>query len=135
VTIGERIKKLGFARWYERTLIEAHAYLVSAFLGMILAFSGVELIGQHDRTGRILFGIGALIAGSAILAISVHRYLRTLMLAVNMGEHATCRQCNAYAAFNVLASGPPQGRTGHIRETDLWLKVKCRKCGSEWLMG
>lgn len=133
MSIGDRIKKLGFIRWYERTLIESHAYLVSALLGMTLAFAGVELVGQHDTTGRILFGIGAIAAGSAILALSLHRYLRTLMLAVNLGAHATCRKCGAYARFDVLASGPNRDTT-YEREDVSWLKVKCRKCGGEWRM-
>lgn len=129
MTIGERIKQLGFKRWYERALIESHAYLVTAFLGSILAFAGVEIVGQHDSTGRTLLGVVALTIGAIAAGVGLQRYLRTLMLAVNLGEHATCSQCRAYAAFSVLASGPDRD----VEHTsDLWLRVKCRKCGHEW---
>lgn len=34
--LAEGIRKIGFARWYERQLMEAHLYLVTAFLCLIL---------------------------------------------------------------------------------------------------
>lgn len=131
MTIGERIAKLGFKRWYERTLIESHAYLISAILGLTLAFAGVELVGQHRGGSALLFGVLALILGCVTLVFGLLRYLQTLMRAVNLGERATCRSCSAYAAFDVLASGPPH-TTEHVHDADLWLRVKCRKCGNQW---
>ena len=41
------IRKLGFRRWYERLLIEAHAWLVSCFLALVLA---VALFETHNET-------------------------------------------------------------------------------------
>ena len=36
MTPADRIDKLGFRRWYERELIEGHAYLVTGFLSFIV---------------------------------------------------------------------------------------------------
>jgi len=41
----DRIRTHGFRHWYERQLIECHAWLVSCFLGMICAASGIEVSG------------------------------------------------------------------------------------------
>jgi ribosomal protein L37E len=59
--------------------------------------------------------------------------------AETMSDHATCRQCNTYAAFNVLASGSDSelldSETAEPSDPDsIWLKVKCRKCGNEWTL-
>jgi hypothetical protein len=41
----DRIRTHGFRRWYERQLIECHAWLVSWFLGLIVMVSGIEVAG------------------------------------------------------------------------------------------
>lgn len=132
MAIEERIAKLGFRRWYERTLVESHAFLITALLGAILAFTGMELITQRDG-GEINFALGvvAVPVGGLVAAASVHRYIRMLMLAINLGEHATCRECNAYAKFDLLHSGRLRSH-GPDEPGSLWMRVKCRKCGYEW---
>jgi hypothetical protein len=132
VAIEERIAKLGFRRWYERTLVESHAFLITALLGAILAFTGMELITQRDD-GEINFALGvvAVLIGGVVAAASVHRYIRMLMLAINLGEHATCRDCNAYAKFDLLHSGRLRSH-GPDEKGSFWMRVKCRKCGYEW---
>ena len=127
----DRIRKLGFRRWYERALIEGHAFLVTSFLGMILAVASIELIGQHAGARQTILALVGGFAGTAVALYGVRRYLRTIAFAEALGDHATCAQCRAYASFNVLASADDD-------ETEepgsLWLKVKCRKCGNEWTL-
>jgi hypothetical protein len=41
--------------------------------------------------------------------------------AERLGESAVCGSCHAYAAFKVLGDYPR-------------MKVRCRKCGNEWLL-
>lgn len=130
MSTGERIRKLGFKRWYERTLIESHAYLVTALLGMILAFAGVEMIGAHQGVAPFLLGAGTTGLGMLVVGLGIPRYFRTLMLAQSFGERATCGQCHAYAAFNVLACGVAGTRETE-GPTSSWLRVRCR-CGNEW---
>lgn len=130
---AERIRKFGFKRWYERTLIESHAYLVTAFLGMILAFAAIELIGEHSGATHLLLGVVAAVVGTAIVGFGIQRYYRIWMLAESFGDRATCPQCRTYAAFNVTAAGSAPDEDAATAGST-WLKVKCRKCGADWTM-
>ena len=132
---ADRIRKLGFRRWYERALIEGHAYLVTSFLGMILAVASIELIGQRAGTEQTLLALTGGLIGTAVVLYGVRRYLRVIAFAESLGDHATCGQCRTYAAFSVLASGLPGAETVEADEPgSTWLKVKCRKCGHEWTL-
>ena len=44
---ADSIRRLGFARWYERRLIEAHAWFVSGFFCMIAI---AARIAKYDAT-------------------------------------------------------------------------------------
>lgn len=55
----DRIRTKGFRHWYERQLVECHAWLLSWFLGLIVLISGVELVGGNSpdrRVGALLLG-------------------------------------------------------------------------------
>lgn len=134
MTIAERIQKLGFKRWYERTLIEGHAYLVTSFLGVILTFAGLELVGERGSAGGVTLGLVIGLAGVALVVFGTHRYFRILILAESLGGRATCPKCRTYAIFNVVASGPPTADKPEDADAaaSVWLKVQCRKCGNEW---
>ncbi|HEY8552991.1 MAG TPA: hypothetical protein VIL43_00455 [Burkholderiales bacterium] len=134
MSTGERIRKLGFKRWYERTLIESHAFLVSSFLGMILTFSGIELIGEHESIQGLLLGVAGTGAGAGIMLHGMNRYFRSLLLAETLSDRATCPRCHAYGAFTVEATGSALPARGRRDAESSWLKVKCRKCGSDWIM-
>ena len=43
--VAEYIHRHGFRRWYERQLIESHAYLALAFIALILLLSAIEVLG------------------------------------------------------------------------------------------
>ncbi len=51
--VAEYIHRHGFRRWYERQLIESHAYLALAFVALILLLSGIEVLG--GGTGGLLY--------------------------------------------------------------------------------
>lgn len=133
MSIGQRIQKFGFKRWYERTLIEGHAYLVTSFFGLILAFAGIELLGD---AASVFLGFLLGMTGAGIVMFATPRYLRMLALAQALGGRAHCPRCNVYAAFNVIASGPshptPSDEPGEAES--VWLRVQCRKCDNEWRM-
>jgi len=40
------IQKYGFRRWYERQLIESHAYLTLGFIALIMMLAGAEVLGD-----------------------------------------------------------------------------------------
>lgn len=131
-----RIRKLGFRRWYERTLIEAHAHLITCLLGMILAFAGIEMVGERSGLAHGLLGIGVGATGVALTIFGLQRYFRMISLAEHLGTRATCPACGTYAAFALLAGGPDEEHPSpDASEADaLWLRVKCRECGNTWTL-
>lgn len=133
---AEKIRKLGFKRWYERALIESHAYLVSCFLGMILAIAGIEVVGGRQGVGPTLVGVAVGALGVGVCLASWQRYHKLLVLAEHLGAGATCGRCGQYARFRLMGSGAgahddpePAQDLGPIR-----LHVKCRECGNEWVI-
>jgi len=71
---AESISKFGFKRWYERTLIESHAYLVTCFLGMITTFAGLQLVADHSSVAHSLFGFVVSAFGVVLVVIGLRRY-------------------------------------------------------------
>ncbi len=133
----DRIRTQGFRRWYERQLVECHAWLLSWFLGVIVLISGVELVGgagPERRSGALL-----LAAGLFVTLYSWQRYRLMLEVAERLGEQAACPECKAYAKFAVKSSGPqpmPDGGDPALekRGGGIWLRARCRKCGGEWMI-
>lgn len=113
------IARLGFRKWYERRLLEAHAWLVTALLCAILAALSFELIGsKKDLVGW--FGTaGIIFFGGLIAWHGVNRFLRLLSEAEHFAAQSTCASCKRYGAFSVLAESPR-------------MSVRCRKCGHQW---
>lgn len=133
----DRIRTDGFRSWYERQLIECHAWLVSWFLGLIVLVSGVELAGAGSgtRPGGILLLLG----GLAVTLFSWTRYRLLLEIAERLAEHAVCPNCDTYARFSTMSSGPsplPDGGDPSLENHGggVWLQVKCKKCGDEWVL-
>ena len=133
----DRIRTHGFRRWYERQLIECHAWLVSWFLGLIVLVSGVELAGNAG-SGRAV-GAALLLGGLVVTLYSWQRYRLLLEIAERLGEQAVCPGCQAYARFDVAAAGPaplPDGGDPVLENQGggLWLRARCRACGNEWTL-
>lgn len=128
---GEHIAKIGFRRWYERQLIESHLYFVTCFLCMILVASCLEAASFRDLGLKPLVLVGIALAGGFVGIVSWRRYQTLMARAELVAEQSTCKQCHTYGSFQVHASGVADADpvTGMI---DLWLRVRCRKCGHEW---
>jgi len=133
---ADKIRKLGFKRWYERALLESHAYLVTCFLGMIVAIAGIEVVGGRQSLAQVLIGIAVGGLGVWVCAYSWQRYHRILLLAEHLGAGATCGRCGRYASFRLMGSGPDTGEApaGEQELAPVWLHVKCRECGNEWVI-
>jgi len=132
-----RIRKLGFRRWHERTLVEAHAHLVTCLLGTILAFAGMEMVLSHIGPAHGLVGVGVGAIGVGLTLFGISHYARLLTLAQRLGSRATCSICGTFGAFTLL-SGGPEAKSANApvpeSEKDIWLKVKCRSCGNIWTL-
>jgi hypothetical protein len=114
------IGRLGFRRWYERQLIEGHAWLITCFLCMLAIAACVEVMSFRGPPLQVLSYAAAVAAGCAIGVFSWRRYLRIMTLAEYLGEHATCTSCRAYARFSLIGADATS------------MTVRCRKCAHEW---
>jgi hypothetical protein len=134
--IADAIRKYGFRRWYERQLIESHAYLLTAFLALILLLSGIEAM---DSLRRSPLGYGAILliaAGAGTLMLICWRRFSVLLARAELfANDAECPQCKAWGKFAVVATeasseqDPPEAGRPH------WLSVSCSKCGERWTVG
>ena len=112
------IAKLGFKRWYERQLIESHAWLVSSILCALAILAVLELVGFRVNSLASLVTLAFVYAGGVTAWYSLRRYRAIMGEAERLSEQSTCRSCNTYAAFDLIREAP--------------LSARCRKCGNEW---
>ena len=113
---ADSIGRLGFARWYERRLIEAHAWFITAFVCVVAIAACAEELAFRGSAARLLFYV-TVILGAAVTGIyGMVRYQKILVEAERIGEHATCEACGAYARFKLISAS--DGR--------------CRKCNHQW---
>jgi hypothetical protein len=115
---ADSIRRLGFARWYERRLIEGHAWFISVFMCMIAIAVCMEELNVRGSTARLLAYVTFILAAVAIGIYGMVRYRTILTEAERLGERATCGACGAYARFRLIS--PSQ--------------VRCRKCDNEWCL-
>ena len=132
--VADRIRKLGFRRWYERQLIEAHGSLVTAFLGVIVVAVCMDQFHWHDPGFKPLIMLALIIAGIALCFKTVAFYFKVLFRAEHYATQATCSDCGVYGVIEVLASPAHSTQEiDHVSGGD-WMKVRCKKCGHDWTM-
>lgn len=132
----ERIRTHGFRAWYERQLIECHAWLVSWFLAVIVLVSGLEVFGSREPGGRQV-GVVLIVGGGLYAWLAWRRYRAMLLIAEHYGNLATCPGCGVYGRFEVVESGtnplPDAGEaTPGPATRNLWMEAACRKCETHW---
>ena len=113
---ADSIRRLGFARWYERRLIEGHAWFITGFMSMVAIAACFEELSFRGSIVRLLVYVIVVAAAAAIGIYGLVRYQQILVEAEGVGEHATCSACGAYARFRLISPS-------HVR---------CRKCDHEW---
>ena len=134
--IGVEIRRRGFRRWYERQLIESHAYLLTAFLALILLLAGYEAMDfLRGSPVYYLATIGGAAMAGMLTWVAWQRFTVLLARAELFAGSAGCPTCKAWGKFEVLAGepasvdDPPEAGRPH------WLRVRCRKCGECWRLG
>jgi hypothetical protein len=115
---ADSIRRLGFARWYERRLIEGHAWFITVFLCMIAVATCMEELNFRGSIARLLAYVTFILAAAAVGIYGMGRYRKILTEAERLGERATCGVCGAYARFKLISS----------------TQVRCRKCDNEWCL-
>jgi len=131
---ADGIIKFGFRRWYERQLIEGHAYLTTCFLCMIVVMACMELFSFKKPGLQLLLPLLGILGGGALCLYSWVRYKDIMVRAEHYADHSICGQCQTYAKFSVTphASNQSEARSRHDPVDAAPLHVRCRKCGYEW---
>lgn len=114
------IERLGFKRWYERQLIESHAWLVSCFLCGLAIAATLEVNGFSLKSVSGFVTIGFVYVAGLVCWYSLKRYRTLMARAERLSEQSTCQTCRTYAAFSVVTPQP--------------MSVRCRKCAHEWTL-
>lgn len=136
--IVSRIRKVGFRKWYERQLIDSHLSFTTCLLCGLTVAACLEGITFSEFGWKAAVLLAAVAGSIALGAYSWRRYLLVLGRAERYGNHSNCPKCNAYARFEILATGP--GSEGPYLDPDAsalpcpWLRVRCRACGTTWRM-
>jgi hypothetical protein len=112
------IEKLGFKRWYERQLIESHAWLVSCILCGLAICAVLELVGLRVTSVATLATLALVYVAGLTGWHSLKRYRAIMGEAERLSEQSTCKSCRTYATFDIIREVP--------------LSARCRKCGNEW---
>jgi hypothetical protein len=129
MSAATRIRKLGFRRWYERQLIEAHASLVTAFLTVIVIAVCLDQFHWQEGGMKPLAMLLLMLAGIALCYKTVTCYFTTLFRAEHFAAQAVCGTCKTYGVLEVQGCA-----TAAAADCDDWLKVRCKKCGHDWTM-
>lgn len=125
------IDKLGFRRWYERKLIEAHAYFVTCFLCMIMVAASMESVQLRHLTLSSLGMLAAIGIGTWLAWYSYWQFRALLAEAERFAEHSVCERCDAYGIFRVIDSRGLD-RKQPADDAPLFIRVQCKKCGHQW---
>lgn len=121
IDTARAIASVGFRKWYERQLIESHAWLVTCLLCGIAMAASIEMLNLHDVGGTIVTVAFVFTAG-LIVMFAFRRYRLLMEQAEHLARHSTCTGCQAYARFRPIDQNPR-------------MKVECRKCGHQWTLG
>ena len=128
--VDDALRAAGFRRWYERQLIESHAWLVTAFLALIMmavALEAADFDGSFVETLVLVLIAGA---GGALVLFAFRRFRDQMTRAEALAAQAECNVCHAYGRFEVL-----QGRDSSESVSGRQLRVRCRRCAHEWHIG
>jgi len=132
---SDYIQRFGFRRWYERQLIESHAYLALGFVALILLLAGAEVLSDMKSGTGYVSTLLVAAAGGLLVLVSWKRFNVLLARAERFAEGAACPTCKTWGKFRVLgqeaASDDDPPEAGRPR----WLRVRCAQCGGEWRIG
>lgn len=135
--LAEGIRKIGFARWYERQLMEAHLYLVTTFLCLILLTACLEGFSSRAPGLEPVIRLIGICAGCCVGVWAVRRYGAILGVAESAAGQSVCKKCASYGRLEVIGAGllAPRlrGEIGPGR-AESPVAVRCRKCGHEWMI-
>lgn len=118
----ERMRRLGFRKWYERELLSGHAHLVLCILSVVAVMASMELFrdGPSVRLENAFF----VVISGAVGLWALRRYLFLTLRAEEIANQAVCAMCGDYGRFRIIGDHPSRGET----------EVCCRKCSHQWVI-
>lgn len=120
--LSDGIRRIGFRKWYERTLLASHAHLVLCFLCFIGVFAAFEATGRFTSVSDRLTDVATILICTVTGAWALRRYLRLMARAESAANQAECPHCHAYGRLE-LHQADAQGDE---------VEVRCRGCGHAW---
>jgi hypothetical protein len=115
------MQKLRFSRWHERQLYFSFAWLVSCLMGGFLFVAILEVIGLGSSGIVLIITLVFLyLNGLAIIELFRQFWLR-FRSAQECASAATCKKCNSYGLFDVVADTRP-------------IYARCEKCQHQWVI-
>ncbi|HVF63329.1 MAG TPA: hypothetical protein VNE58_04980 [Casimicrobiaceae bacterium] len=130
MSLDDAVRKRGFRRWYERQLVESHAYLVTGLLSLIMMAIALEVIQFRESISNAILLIAIAVGGALLSIFAWKEFSRLLFRAESLANQATCSACREYARFDIVdARDSSEALTGRV------LSVRCRKCQHQWQMG
>lgn len=130
------MRRLGFRRWYERQLIESHAYLVTSFLALILMLAGAESLGYLRGSPLYYVAIIGVAAGAGmVMFVAWRRFITLLGRAEQFASRADCPRCKAWGKFEVIGAEAVSDDDPVEAGRPHWVRVKCRQCSADWRLG
>ena len=118
---ADRIRRIGFRKWYERELLSSHAHLVLAILSAVAMLASFEAF--HGATvAQKLMDVLFVIVSGGIALWALRRYLFLTLRAEGVATQASCGDCGTYGRFHVVGDSPNPDET----------EVCCNKCAHQW---
>lgn len=112
------IARHGFARWYERQLFEAFAWLTTCLLSGVVIAAILELVGLHTPGMTPLITLVVLYLVGLMGFESWRRFWSQLTRAQHYANQATCPECDANGLFEVADDARS-------------FAIRCRRCGHQ----
>jgi hypothetical protein len=114
------IGRLGFRRWYERQLMQGHAWLVGSLMCLFALLALFENPGFGALRASNLIALVEASAAGCIGWYALSRYLRIMMVTQRLAEQSTCKRCGTYGRYRLVGAS--------VRS----MSVRCQQCANEW---
>ena len=118
---SDRIRRIGFRKWYERELLSSHAHLVLCILSIVAMLASFEAVRGATMAEKVMNMLFVVVSG-AIALWALRRFLFLNLRAEGVAHQASCADCGEYGRFSVV---------GEDRDPDS-TQVRCKKCAHQW---
>lgn len=120
---SDRVRRIGFRKWYERELLSSHAHLLLSILSVVAMLASFEAFHGSTPAEKLMDVAFVIITGGTALW-SLRRYLFLTMRAEGAANQASCADCGTYGRFKVV------GEAHNPYQTE----VRCNQCAHQWVI-